>query len=164
MFGPPFRPVIAQEAIATRSKHPYPADLKDSVETCRRSVYAFVKRSVHYPLMEVFDAPDPTASCGRRNTTTVPTQALALLNDDFVRQCAAHFAQRVITEVGLEPAAQVERAYLLALGRPPAMSELPRALRFLGGASDAQSEGIPVDGLTDLCHVLFTLNEFIYVD
>ncbi|MBG7608376.1 MAG: DUF1553 domain-containing protein, partial [Verrucomicrobia bacterium] len=39
-------------------------------------------------MMEVFDAPDPSASCGQRNGTTVPTQALALLNDPFVRNQA----------------------------------------------------------------------------
>ena len=46
MFGPPFRPLIPKEAIATRSKDPYPADIKDGIGIWRRSVYAFVKRSV----------------------------------------------------------------------------------------------------------------------
>ena len=62
----------------------YPADVADGPGTWRRSVYAFTKRSVSNPFAEVFDAPDLTAACGRRNATTVPTQALALLNDPFV--------------------------------------------------------------------------------
>ncbi len=164
MFGPPFRPRIPKEAIATRSRSPYPADLRDDSETFRRSIYAFVKRSVRNPMMEVFDAPDSTSACGRRNTTTVPTQALTLLNDEWVRECAVQFAQRVFNEAGSEPVQQVDRAFRLALGRVPTPAERKRALEFLGGASDARDAGIPIQGLTDFCHLLFTLNEFLYAE
>ena len=164
MFGPPFRPRIPKEAIATRSRSPYPADLRDDSETFRRSIYAFVKRSVRNPMMEVFDAPDPTSACGRRNTTTVPTQALTLLNDEWVRECAVQFAQRVFNEAGSEPVNQVDRAFRLALGRLPTAPERTRALKFLGGAADARDAGIPTQGLTDFCHLLFTLNEFLYAE
>ncbi len=164
MFGPPFRPIIPKEAMATRSKDAYPTDLQDGPELWRRSVYAFVKRSVPNPLTEVFDAPPPSASCGRRNTTTVPTQALTLMNNELIRKSAVQFAQRVITEAGLDPAKQVERAYRLALGRDPTPAEKTRAADFLSHAPDARGDALPVEGLTDLCHVLFTLNEFIYAE
>ena len=164
MFGPPFRPIIPKEAIATRSKDEYPTSIQEGPEIWRRSVYAFVKRSVPNPVMEVFDAPDSSSSCGRRNVTTVPTQALTLMNSQLVRKAAVQFAQRVITEAGTEPAAQIERAYRLALGRGPSVAEKARANEFLQQAPDAGGAALPVEGLTDLCHVLFTLNEFIYVD
>jgi hypothetical protein len=157
MFGPPFRPPIPPEAIATRSKDAYSGNIKDGPESWRRSVYAFVKRSVANPFCETFDAADTTATCGRRNTTTVPTQSLALLNDPFVRSCAVDLSRRVIAEAGLEPAARLRRAYGLALGRPPRDDELAAALAFLGEDRGAES-------LTDFCHVLFTLNEFLYAD
>ena len=164
MFGPPFRPIIPKEAIATRSKDKYPTDIQDSPAIWRRSVYAFKKRSVQNPMMEVFDAPDPGSSCGRRNTTTIPTQALTLMNNPLVRDCAVQFAQRVINEVGLDSDRQIARVYELALSRPPTELEHKRAQQFLSAASDANNDAIPVEGLTDLCHVLFTLNEFVYVD
>lgn len=164
MFGPPFRPVIPKEAIATRSKDEYPANLQDGVERWRRSVYGFTKRSVSNPFMEAFDAPDYTTSCGRRNRTTVPTQALILMNDELVRQSAIQFAQRVMNEAGDEVESQIRRAYALALGRPPKPQELERAHAFVQSAADTHGPGIPVEGLTDFCHTLFTLNEFIYVD
>ena len=163
MFGPAFRPIIPKEAMATRSKDVYPANVEDGPEIWRRSVYAFAKRSVPNPLLEVFDAPDSSASCGRRNVTTVPTQALTLLNNEAVRKSAVQFAQRVITEAGLLPDAQLRRAYQLALGRLPTADEQARGLKFLAAAPDATGAALPVEGLTDLCHVLFTLNEFIYV-
>ena len=87
--------------------------------TWRRSVYAFTKRSVSNPFAEVFDAPDPTAACGRRNTTTVPTQALTLLNDPFVSGVRRDLARRLAREAGPGDA---DRAVLglRARPRPPA--------------------------------------------
>ncbi len=164
MFGPPFRVLIPKEAIATRSRSPYPTDVRETTETCRRSIYAFVKRSVRNPLMEVFDSPDPSSTCGVRNQTTVPTQALTLMNDEFVRQCALQLAQRVLTDAGVDASRQIDRAFRLALGRGPSGTELDRATSFLAQAADALGDGIPVEGLSDLCHALFSLNEFVYVD
>ena len=157
MYSPPFRPKIPAEAISTRSNDAYPTDMRDGRATWRRSVYAFVKRSVPNPLAEVFDAPDSTAVCGRRNTTAVPTQNLALLNDPFVRGCATDLARRVAGESGPRPEDRIARAYELALGRPPRDAERVAALAFL-------DRGNGPELLADLCHVLFTLNEFLYVD
>jgi hypothetical protein len=157
MYGAAFRPPIPPEAISTRSKDAYPANIKDGPESWRRSVYAFVKRSVVNPFGETFDAPDTTATCGRRNTTTVPTQSLALLNDPIVRSCAGDLARRVVAEVGPDTGARVRRAYELALGRPPRGDELAAGLDFLGANRGP-------DSLADFCHVLFTLNEFLYID
>ena len=158
MYGPPFRPRIPAEAISTRSNDAYPADIHDGPLTWRRAVYAFIKRSVPNPLAEVFDAPDSTAVCGRRNTTAVPTQNLALLNDPFVRDRATDLARRAVDESGPRPEDQIGRAYELALGRPPREDDLAAAVAFL-----ADGESRP-DALADLCHVLFTLNEFLYID
>jgi len=140
MYGPAVKVRIPGEAIVTRSKDAYPRDLADGPEQWRRSIYVFAKRSVLLPFFEVNDAPETSASCGRRARTTVAPQALALLNDPFVRGCAKAFAAR---------AGSREHAFVLALGRPPSASELEAASKL---------------ELVDFCHVLFTLNEFAYVD
>ncbi len=157
VYGPSFRPLIPAEAIATRSKDAYPADIRDGPANWRRSVYAFIKRSVTNPFVEVFDSPDSTAACGRRNTTAVPTQNLLLLNDPFVRARARDLAERVSREAGADMDCRVRRAYELALSRNPRLDEEKSAREFLAKEGDQAS-------LTDLCHVLFTLNEFLYVD
>ena len=54
-----------------------------------------VKRSELIPLMTMFDAPEPTQSIGERGSTTVPTQALTMMNSPFVRQQAEKLAARV---------------------------------------------------------------------
>ena len=64
-------------------------------ESWRRSVYVYRKRGLPFPMFEVFDLPDQNTSCGRRNVSTVPTQALTLLNDEFVLRQAKLFADRV---------------------------------------------------------------------
>src|SRR5262249_42255392 len=130
MFGPAVKGPIAPEAIQARNmKDPYPKDLKDTPATRRRSVYMFHKRVGQSPLMQVFDGPDAQASCGRRESTTVAPQALALMNDRFVRARASDFAERVIRKTGSE--AQARYAWQLALGREPSASEVESALTFI---------------------------------
>ena len=156
LYGPAVRVRIPRAAMSTRTKDAYPADLREGEKNWRRSCYLFVKRSVMTPMMEIFDGPNASASCGKRARTTVATQALTLLNDPFVRARAKDFADRVASEAGSDHGARVRRAYLLALGRPPKPIELEASLAFLDDPDPRT--------LTDFCQTLFSLNEFFYVD
>src|SRR3954454_22271730 len=101
MLGPAVKVPIVSEAIQARNmKDPYPKDLRDSPSTRRRSIYTFHKRVVQSPLMQAFDGPDAQASCGRRENTTVAPQALALMNDPFMRARAEDFAHKLRKEAG----------------------------------------------------------------
>jgi len=171
MFGPAVKGPIAPEAIQARNMtDPYPKDLKDTPATRRRSVYMFHKRVVQSPLMQVFDGPDAQASCGRRESTTVAPQALALMNDRFVRARASDFAERVIRKT--ESEAQIRYAWQLALGREPSASEVESAITFIQAQLEQRAAREPHRSqpetlrlaLTDLCQTLFALNEFLYVD
>lgn len=170
-YGPAFKAPILPEAIQARNlKTPYPTGLADSTETHRRTVYMFHKRVVQHPLMQAFDAPDAQASCGRRNRTTVAPQALALLNDQFIRARAVDFASRLEREAGAALPAQVTRAFQLALGREPEETEQNKAVGFLRSQADRR-RGREEPGaaaahlaLVDFCQTIFALNEFIYVD
>src|SRR5215831_20862724 len=109
MYGPAFKPPIQSEAIQARNvQGPYPSGLQDTSETRRRSIYLFHKRVTQYPLFQAFDGPDASACCGRRNVTTVPTQALAVLNEPFIRLRAVEFARRLQAEGGVDLTAQVQ--------------------------------------------------------
>ena len=171
MFGPAVKAPVAPEAIQARNmKDPYPKDLKDTPATRRRSVYMFHKRVVQHPLMQAFDGPDAQASCGRRENTTVAPQALALLNDTFVRARAMDFARRVEKEAGADAEAQARLAWRLALGREPSAGELDSATAFINAQMRQRSTRDPVNSethrlaLADFCQAIFALNEFIYVD
>ncbi len=127
-------------------------------ETSRRTVYAFIKRGLVVPLLEVLDLCDTVSSTPQRQVTTVAPQALTLFNGDFVHQQARRFAGRLKREAGSDPERQVELAIRLALCRPPTSVERKTLLEFLGPASGMS----PDQGLEQVCRVLFNLNEFAY--
>lgn len=159
MYGPPIRPFVPSSAMATRSRDKWPLDVHEGPAHWRRSIYIFVKRSIRFPMLEVFDAPDPTASCGRRISTTVPVQALTLLNNPAIRDAARDFARSIRNGVGddAQGKERITLAFQRALGRNPTASEMNQSKEFLASSESK-------DPLTDLCHTLFTLNEFVYVD
>lgn len=171
-FGPAVRPPIASEAIVARNlKSEYPKDIKDGPEVRRRSIYLFHKRVVPYPLLQAFDKPDAQQSCSRRDHTTVAPQALTLLNDPFVRTMATEFAGRILKG---SPAMSdsVTQAYRLAVGRPATAEEIAAGKAFIarqvaerrGRDSKIGDEVIRREAVADFCQVLFSLNEFLYVD
>ena len=116
-------------------------------------------------MFEVFDQPDGMVTCDRRNSTTVPTQALTLLNDEFVLIQARHFASRVKETAGDDPATQVNAAYRIAISRPPTDKELAGSVEFLRKqrVHHASKPDPVLAALTDFTHVVLNLNEFLYV-
>jgi hypothetical protein len=116
-------------------------------------------------MFEVFDQPNVNVSCEARTTTTVPTQALTLLNNQFALLQAERFAKRVRDEAGAGPQEQVAHAYRLSVSREPSASELEQNIEFLARQRDYhyQKDDPSLAALTDLCDVLINLNEFVYV-
>jgi mono/diheme cytochrome c family protein len=162
--GPSFAPDIPPDALEGLSMKGSAWKASPPAEQGRRSVYVFAKRGLLPPLLTTFDLPDTTLPSCRRDVTTVPTQALALLNNPFVHTQSAALARRVGTTVG--KAEQVTRAWQLALGRNPrdaertaALTHLERQTSLFAGRPDPAA-----DALASLCHVLLNTNEFAYVD
>ena len=145
-------PLTGEEILAARMPHLWPAH-PDPAEHARRSVYLQVKRSMALPMLQIFDAPDTSTSCARRESSTVAPQALAMMNSNFVVQAAQAFAVRLRRETDGLPVSLVNAGWQLALGRAPSEPEFRTALDYLDRNS-----------LHDLCLMLFNLNEFIYVD
>ena len=160
--GPSVVPPLTKEEIAgIRDQSQWPV-WSDPAEYNRRSVYMYVKRGFRMPMLESFDMPDTSLSCERRETTTVAPQALTLINGEFSLDQAAVFSSGLRKEFGESPAAWVGAAWRRALGRPPAAEEQQKALEFL----ESHRSGGPqtASGLTELCLMLFNMNEFIYLD
>ncbi|MCH2201804.1 MAG: DUF1549 and DUF1553 domain-containing protein [Fuerstiella sp.] len=142
-------------------------------EQSRRTVYAFVKRSIVVPMLEVLDFCDTTRSAEKRNITSVSPQALTLFNGDFVTQQAKYLAERVIREVGDDPTAQVAHAWQLALCRLPndeehrAMAdfletETQRSISELNEGEVLTADRAHRRALVQVCRVIYNLNEFSY--
>jgi mono/diheme cytochrome c family protein len=135
----------------------------------RRSVYLQVRRSKPVAFLSAFDAPSTDPNCDRRGATTTAPQALMLLNSDFVRKQAGHFAARVRAEAkpGVTPERLVEVAWRLAYLREPTADESRLAADFLATQATAlrgQAKDADLAALTNLCQQLLASNEFLYVD
>lgn len=96
-----------------------------------RSVYLPLLRTVTPKTLEPFDPVSQTLVTGTRESTTVPTQALYLLNSSFVRQQALALAERIATSPKSEATARIAELYREVLGRPASAAEIERAQRFV---------------------------------
>ncbi len=126
----------------------------------RRSVYTPVFRNRLLELFEVFDFADPNVCNGRRNVSTVPTQALYLMNSPFVQEQARYAADRLLALPGLDDSRRLNRAYREALGRLPTERERRLALEFLGGVAADQRRA----AWGQLMQVVFGCVDFRYVN
>ena len=133
----------------------YRYDLADPEDkkTWRRGVYRFIVRSQTQPFMTCLDCADPSMRVEKRNESISALQALALLNNGFMVVQARQFADRVVREAGDDPAAQVKRAFELAMGRDPDADEAAALL-----------EVTKTHGLANVCRAILNLNEFSFVD
>lgn len=133
----------------------------------RRSIYIAVRRNFMPPMMTVFDTPIPFATLGRRSVSNVPAQALMMMNDPLVVAQAKGWAQKLSAETSAGPE-RLARVYLAALGRQPAADEQKLALRFVAEQQThyARTEGgrAEAHAWADLCHMVFNLKEFIFVE
>ncbi len=128
MYGlPVFPPLDGRELIGNYKK--WPADPPAAAN--RRAVYIVARRSFRFPPLAAFDPPDNVSSCGRRDCTVVPNQALTLLNNRVTREQAVAFADRLLHETDRSPEAVAARAWLIAYGRKIDSDERDEAVAFL---------------------------------
>jgi|SRR5579871_1909651 len=176
-FGPPEPVVIRDDGLVT------------PVGTARgwhRGIYVEQRRTKLPTVMESFDLPAMSPNCVDRSISVIAPQALHMMNDSMIEQLAAAFAERVSKEAGADPQKQVERAYWIALSRPPTVEERRASvetiqkLRSLQGSAatggsrlatkPAPEHGAsvtadaPVAPLDELCHTLMNSAAFLYVD
>lgn len=129
----------------------------------RRSVYLTVKRGSLIELLQLFDAPDAMQSIGRRETSTVAPQALAMLNSEAVRNWSIDLSKRArpTPETKLEDA--IIAAYEIAYGRTPSTGELSEMVAFVEKQSKGRTGNLET-AFQDFCHLLLCANEFLYID
>lgn len=157
---------------------------KDAKDHNRRSIYVFTRRSVPYPMLEVFDPANPQLVHSKRDVTTTPLQALTLFNSDIVFSWSQALAGRVINEAGDSEAAEFDRLYQILFSRNADKSEKTALHDFLGKqeklirnkAADGQfvvstptglkasttQDPIHLAAFVDLVHTVTNSNEFSY--
>ncbi|HEX4073380.1 MAG TPA: DUF1553 domain-containing protein, partial [Planctomycetaceae bacterium] len=138
-------------------------------ETNRRSVYLMTQRLRRHPFLALFDGPDTNVSTAHRDATTVPTQALFLMNDPFVHDESARFAERLVARSANENQ-RIEAAFEQAFARPPDAEEREQSAQFLAtyrrelAPSESAAEGIVKMSWAAFARTLFARNEFLFID
>jgi hypothetical protein len=148
--GEPIFPYIPKEILAGQYRGKW-LNTPDGPDAWRRGVYVYQRRSLPYPMFDTFDHPDMNVTAGARHISTVPTQALTLLNNPFVLNEAARLAARV-KEQASDRASQVDRAYRIALARPATPAEVAIGTELIAKQS-----------LESFAHVVLNLDEFLYM-
>jgi hypothetical protein len=134
-----------------------------------RSVYLMVQRLHAHPYLSLFNGPDTSPSTPMRDTSTVPLQALFLLNNELIHQESSGFGEALI-ERESDASARVRQAFLSAFARPPSDAELARSVAFVDQYANAlETEGMDSDlrereAWSALARTLMRSNEFFYVD
>jgi mono/diheme cytochrome c family protein len=163
MFGPNIFPPLPREVLQTASRPGAGWRNSSPEESARRSIYIHAKRSLRHPMMAGFDAPDTDSACAVRVSTTVPTQALSMLNSKFMNDQAAIFASRLRRERPDELPQQVALAIRLVAGRMPANGEVEDDLKFIGELQ-TEEDLSPDDALKHYCLVMLNTSELIYLE
>jgi len=141
----------------------------------RRSVYVQVRRSMPLGMLEPFDMATLAPNCELRPVSTVAPQALLMMNNELVIREASRFAERIRSQIGDDPMAQVTSAWWIAFGRAPISEQVSGGVAFLSRQTSQIAERIPADqvakelpaaqqALASFCQALFSVNGFLYVD
>ncbi|HEY1067373.1 MAG TPA: DUF1553 domain-containing protein, partial [Pirellulales bacterium] len=131
----------------------------------RRTVYLMTQRIKRHPFLALFDGPDPNSTTGKRESTTTPSQALFMMNDEFVQQRPLAYAKRLLSTVPDERE-QIVRVYEEAYSRRPAPEEIDAALAFRRRYEErtADDPNRVEAALAAYLRVIFSSNEFLYLN
>lgn len=162
-FGPSIYPVMPAEVLQGQSRPGAGWNTSKGAELDRRSIYIHTKRSLPVPLLANFDVADPDSSCAVRFNTTQPSQALTMLNSDYVNQQAKRFADYLKNSNAKTDSDRVKLALSRCLQRNPTDQETERGVKLI---KDFQSKDQLSydDSLRLFCLVTVNMNEFIYLD
>ena len=129
----------------------------------RRSVYVKVMRSMQMPLLVNHDMADTDSTCPVRFNTTVPTQALNMLNGKFMNDSAKAFANRLRKEGGDKHTSQVQHGLRIVLSRDPTEKEVKAGEKMIGDMK-VKFNLSDEEALNRFALLALNLNEFVYLD
>jgi hypothetical protein len=141
-----------------------PVDLFKPPFSKRRAVYGYIDRQNLPGTLQAFDFASPEQHTPVRFQTTVPQQALFLLNSPFVADAArAVIARSEVAKVTV-PAERVKQVYRAVLSRSPTAKEVELATTFVSGAEKEPVTGGKLTAWEQLAQVLLMSNEFAFAD
>jgi Protein of unknown function (DUF1553) len=136
-----FPPAPAFLFVPPASYGPKSWNVSEGPDRYRRALYTFRFRSVPFPMLQAFDAPNGDMSCVRRARSNTPLQALTTLNEPLFVESAQALAKRVLKEGGATDAERVAYAFRLCASRPPNADESAVLLKLLAKEQQRIADG-----------------------
>ena len=130
----------------------------------RRSIYVEVRRNHLEPMLMAFDKPTPFSTIGKRVVSNSPVQPLIMLNNPFLHAQASIWADALLNSGTSATGELVNLAYQQAFGRDPEPWEAEAAVGFIEAQKKETGNDSLKQPLTDLCHTLFNVKEFVFVN
>ncbi|MGE0142998.1 MAG: DUF1553 domain-containing protein [Planctomycetota bacterium] len=161
--GPGIYPKMPAEVLATSSRPDDAWGRSTPEQAARRSIYVHVKRSMIMPMLQSFDLADTDATCPVRFVTTLPTQALTMLNSELVNDSATALAARLQRERPDDRAGQFRRGLGLVTQQPADAADLDSLERLYQDLTQQQAASAE-QALQLCCLAMLNLNAFVYVD
>lgn len=134
---------------------------KNSKVNQNRSLFEKIDRNKVPEIFDVFDYPNPGLVSGNRNTSTVPTQALYMMNNDFVMKQSELTAKKILVHQNVDEADKIKLAFLSCLGRGPHDEEIKFINGYLGQSINGKISSKAMEGLV---HSLFACLDFRYLN
>jgi len=135
-------------------------------ETNQRSIYLMTLRNRRNPFLGLFDGADPNATTPQRQVTTVPTQSLYFMNDEFFHRRAEAVAVHVLRQP--DDSTRLQELFRVVLQRTPTSGERESTFRFLRDyqsvMTDLPEADQPVAVWSAISRLLLASNEFLYLD
>ncbi len=150
--GPSVRPALSADITSYSRNRDWV--VSEGGDRYRRGIYILYRRATPYPMLQIFDAPDTTSSCARRDRSNSPLQALTLLNDPVFVETAQHGALHSDWQPDADWLRQAFRRYL---SRQPSSAELARLRVFYDHQRQTLAE-LTEDQLRELCGEPVTLS------
>jgi len=177
--GPSFRPPLPEDVFEVGRSSNWKA--ATGAERYRRGLYIITLRSVLYPMLTTFDAPDAADACVRRERSNTPLQALTMMNEEVFVEAAQSLALRAMREAPRDTSQRIQHLFSLVLNRAPRTEELSRLqdfhaeqkTRVLSGGQEAlkaigfitaaiqPEESVEAATLVATARVLMNLDQFI---
>ena len=162
MGGPSIYTPVPEEILATASRPDAAWGRSSEDQQNRRSIYVYIKRSLHEPMLKTFDMADTDSACAVRFATTVPTQALTMLNSEFLNDQAESFAKRLEQDAA-DTRSRVALALRLATSREPETKEVQQGVDMMDEL-EKELHMSRHQALQRFCLLVLNMNEFVYLD
>ncbi|CAN5246389.1 PSD1 and planctomycete cytochrome C domain-containing protein [soil metagenome] len=151
-----FPPVPVFLMLPPSSFQPKTWPVSSGPDRYRRSLYVFSYRSVPYPPLQTFDAPNGEVACVRRARSNTPLQALTAMNEPMFLEAAKALATRIVKDAGTGDAERLTLAFRLCTSRAPSEAEL----KILAGLlAKERGRAEPADEWLAIARVMLNLDE-----